>query len=878
MKILIYIEPHPVRDIKQFFTTARNYFPLLSLTPEFDVRMFANKPTLDSVLQEVDGAIKDKLLWPTDDESKMISAYDNSWQLEDVERWKDLITGHGLVSEKYYDVICRLWSLFPFDTIIHWGGNGAIDKFVQRYSVEKISMELGCTRGPYLKSIVMDPYGSNGAGLVGKLSSSEIVEAVGTESVSRDKSLFGYSASVEAKGYEERFSSLPEYLNDEFRKNKLVFFPLQLFDDANLLIYSKYNTLVELVLDVVPSLAERGYKIIVKPHPSSRHRKGADMANSLARAALSPWTSNVIWEDGPDAIPNSRYFSIADFVVTVNSSVGFEALYYGKPVVVLGDAVYKPKDLFPSLKDMLEDRFDGSAYSRNIAALRTFMLGSYLLPLDSFNRPHAFLDRVALIKRLYRRHHINPSVFARKLFDSTCYSRMELVDSGVIGGHTSPKIYQIKNAWEADGAIDCLDVQTGSSSRMEKLRAIVESSIRRSFDYKIRDYDTFSSWMNEIWSDRQLRSQFILDSRLVDPEYYLQQYPDIRAANIDPALHYSTQGILECRSPRSCIGAFNDQEVLELLLEAGREQYAYLEKRGLSDRSLRDRKMHLTSIREALGASTNRLLVVAHMFYRNHVSEILNSLHYINEGFDLIVTTPDWGYKDIATSVKAQFPDAVFYHAPNRGRDIAPFLDVLPIVLEKDYDAALKIQTKNGYYTSGILNPKFGQIWREEALDSLLGSPSRVSQIVDLIRSCDKLNLVGPQPVLQSLDRYPYHDDGELAKSLSCDDVAGRFFAGTMFWFRPECFKDLVKLDIRDFEPENGGNDGGLAHLIERIFGHMAMNSGGVIAAAPVDPAQPIVMDSVASAVSIHDYLAAQDKLKRSRELLSPAAGRQAFG
>jgi hypothetical protein len=53
----------------------------------------------------------------------------------------------------------------------------------------------------------------------------------------------------------------------------------------------------------------------------------------------------------------------------------------------------------------------------------------------------------------------------------------------------------------------------------------------------------------ELNEEHQFIVKTIRDSRLFDEEYYLGKYPDIRANNIDPLVHYSLQGYREGRNP-----------------------------------------------------------------------------------------------------------------------------------------------------------------------------------------------------------------------------------------------------------------------------------------------------------------------------------------
>ena len=49
---------------------------------------------------------------------------------------------------------------------------------------------------------------------------------------------------------------------------------------------------------------------------------------------------------------------------------------------------------------------------------------------------------------------------------------------------------------------------------------------------------------------------------------------------------------------------------------------------------------------------------------------------------------------------------------------------------------------------------------------------------------------------------------------------------GGMFWFRPQALRPITERewDWTDFPDESGWNDGGLAHVIERLYAYAALN------------------------------------------------------
>ena len=75
-------------------------------------------------------------------------------------------------------------------------------------------------------------------------------------------------------------------------------------------------------------------------HPES-HLRLNGLAEVRRARALALDNPHVSWLDSDAGdLTTARLIALGDAVITVNSSVGFEALFYDKPVALLGDAVY----------------------------------------------------------------------------------------------------------------------------------------------------------------------------------------------------------------------------------------------------------------------------------------------------------------------------------------------------------------------------------------------------------------------------------------------------------------------------------------------------------------------------------------------------------
>ena len=868
MRVLLYIEPHPIRNsYTHFDDIARKFLPLLSSRDDLDVRMFASARTLEKAGAEAAAPYADRLIRPSADEEAIFERYMKDWHSEGISLWLELLHGQGEVTEAYLHMLRRIWRTFPFDIIVHWAENGAVTRFLNERPITRIAMELGCTRAPFFESVIMDPFGTNGSGVVPRLSVTDLREIVEGRTMSSHEAIMAYSKNLETLPYEQQFSMIQSDLSGRlFRNRPLVFLPLQLYDDANLLRFSPYQSLTDVVLNVVPKLVENGYTVIIKPHPASKYRPNAMVANSLAHGALREWSENVIWCDRLDpSHSNTQLIRIADFVVTVNSSVGFEALYFDKPVVVLGDAVYKPQGLFPTVDQMISGDFDQKEYLEGIGYLRRFFLGGYLQRASIRSDAALFDERLGLIHGLQEQYPDDPVAFARNFWRSVSPKRQALARAVMFAGRSTPG--------QGEFGKPQLPIEQAGASAQSINRDIdpecapyIKSALKLIAASKTSDPETFNSWLNALLAEPDGQSLFVQLAELLDPEYYLARYDDLRAAQVDPFEHFVSWGFLEERSPRASMAGASFELTLALLQKTAR---AILQGGPIADFPLapaqeESRREQLDQIRSALSHSGKRIAVVAHLYYRDLVPEILAGLDEIPESFDLIVTVPDWGAQSIIKMVRDAYPDAVIYRAANRGRDIGPFMDILPILIDRDYEAVLKIQTKRGYYVAGRIISELGDLWRKETFCALMGNKGRVADILTAFRTDPSITMVGPNPYYQPLASYPYHDGGYLARLLLNDSEGTGFFAGTMFWVKPNCLRALAgTLNITSFSNETGANDGAIAHLIERLFGHAATMGEGRICGAPVDPEEPIEPNILPAPVTIHNHLTETLKLSR---------------
>ncbi|SDI96480.1 Glycosyl transferase family 2 [Vreelandella titanicae] len=255
-----------------------------------------------------------------------------------------------------------------------------------------------------------------------------------------------------------------------------------------------------------------------------------------------------------------------------------------------------------------------------------------------------------------------------------------------------------------------------------------------------------------------------------DPEEYSRRYPDVATSGLSPLLHYLRHGRSEGR--RAVVG-------------------------------------------EGHSPAVPQLAVVLHAYHLELVALLGDRLALLKEPFDLFITTSHAPNTREIVALKKRYPGAKVVHCPNRGRDIAPFFSLIPHL--QQYTLCLKLHTKQG------VTPVAKQ-WRDTLLSSVLPSGGGVQALLHKLRSDPRLQLAGPQRLFMSQLSMRFGNGPWLEKlaprvNVSLESDWG-FFAGSMFWCRPQALSALAaEVAPLMFEPETGEQDGELSHALERLVG-----------------------------------------------------------
>ncbi len=213
-------------------------------------------------------------------------------------------------------------------------------------------------------------------------------------------------------------------------------------------------------------------------------------------------------------------------------------------------------------------------------------------------------------------------------------------------------------------------------------------------------------------------------------------------------------------------------------------------------------------------------VLVIHAYYEEEAAKIFALAQQL-QGIDIVLTTCK---ESIAQEFFRAIPHAhACFLIPNTGRDILPFLLAVHVLGGSSYRSFIKLHTKRSLHACD------GGAWFYESVESLIGSPRMMH---DLLARIDpsRSDLYGVE-TLSILDHYennkPWlcHLVGE-----DCQEVPARFVPGSMFMGSGAWLQALgaQALWLHRFEDERGQLDGTLAHALERYFGVIALQSGGV--------------------------------------------------
>lgn len=221
------------------------------------------------------------------------------------------------------------------------------------------------------------------------------------------------------------------------------------------------------------------------------------------------------------------------------------------------------------------------------------------------------------------------------------------------------------------------------------------------------------------------------------------------------------------------------------------------------------------------GEKNKKIAIVIHVFYLDVFEEILKYIQsYSGLDYKLYVSTVSDLLDNVLTLVRgANISDYEVFNVRNHGRDVLPFLTLLPSVIAGGHDYLIKVHTKKS------LHREDGSSWRAELFDGLLSELS-VRRILDKFETDSEVGIIAPDSHIVPMTFYWGSNADtveELCKKINFDITnlsQMTFVAGTMFAARVDAVKPILDIHLseHDFEAELGQVDGTMAHAIERFL------------------------------------------------------------
>jgi capsular polysaccharide export protein len=202
--------------------------------------------------------------------------------------------------------------------IFIWNGyTGIVANILREYSMVNNIKQAFLERGFFKNSVFIDSKGTNASSDLSKL-----------ESIPKLNIKYKYKQVVKDKSNFIQKKLIPS----KFINKKIIFIPLQVQDDTNILLYSEeIKTMRQLVLMTYMHMND-DYICVVRPHPEE------DTSVNLNLPILDRL---IVTSDGD----LKQWILLSSLIININSTVGLEAILENKKVICLGKSIYSNKGL-----------------------------------------------------------------------------------------------------------------------------------------------------------------------------------------------------------------------------------------------------------------------------------------------------------------------------------------------------------------------------------------------------------------------------------------------------------------------------------------------------------------------------------------------------
>ena len=235
----------------------------------------------------------------------------------------------------------------------------------------------------------------------------------------------------------------------------------------------------------------------------------------------------------------------------------------------------------------------------------------------------------------------------------------------------------------------------------------------------------------------------------------------------------------------------------------------------------------LATLKAKLNRNINtKAAIVVHLFYTDSWGYFSEKLKLLDKAsFDLFVTLPKHN-TEFTDEIYKSFPNAHVIIVPNKGRDVLPFIKIIPIIKNAGYKYVLKIHSKKSKHR------KDGAEWLSDMVEKLIPNDAGARNAIINNLQKEDTGIIGPSKHYLSF-AVNYRQNWNHTKNIlnriydkkqtafvKKNYLDYGFFAGTMFWARVDALDQIIKqeFDVGNFEKEKGQIDCTFAHALERVF------------------------------------------------------------
>lgn len=394
MRILVYLEPYPIRNEFSHYLNIGEIFSRISSKQEYtadldssEILIYSNRNTTNALREKFPNA---KYVNVTDHAQETYEHFYRDWEQGGMNFWTENIINWGDFSFEFYSHLEHLYRDYRFDVIVYWGNSAIVKELCKKNNVKSIFMELGHTRPPFLQTYVMDTVGVNRNSFIYNLKTEDINNSYLKELEPIKLSVYELSQNLNHQNYTDQFNLSSDLIGKIDHQKKIIFIPLQLHDDSNTLVFTDLVGSSELINKTIEKFPPDDYFYIVKEHPASKYRTQTQFENSNAYSLLNNVTNDFLWvKDEFKTIP---LIMACDFVVTINSTVGFEALILKKPVYTFGATGYLPKYLADRMNSLITQHHGDIKIDPETWSVVLFVLKFYLIKHERISDYQGFIS------------------------------------------------------------------------------------------------------------------------------------------------------------------------------------------------------------------------------------------------------------------------------------------------------------------------------------------------------------------------------------------------------------------------------------------------------------------------------------------------------